>query len=108
MHAFLPKMVLVFFTAFGIMIGACLMGSLAALLFREPPITIMITLAKEIKIWAIVPAIGGTFSMFDALESGIFKGDVRAVVKQILFVLSSFSGTHLGYYVVVNLTGGKK
>ncbi|ACV61523.1 conserved hypothetical protein [Desulfofarcimen acetoxidans DSM 771] len=107
MHVFFPKLVLIFFTAFGIMIGATLMGSLAALLMKEPPVATMLSLAKEIKIWAIVAAIGGSFSTFEILESGIFQGDLKAMVKQFFFILSSFSGTHLGYFVVVNLTGGK-
>ncbi|MGI6647661.1 MAG: YtrH family sporulation protein [Bacillota bacterium] len=107
MHAFFPKMALVFFTAFGIMLGACTMGSLAALLFREPPVAIMLTLAKEIKIWAVVAAIGGSFSTFEILESGILQGDIKAVVKQLFFILSSFAGAHLGYFVVVNLSLGK-
>ena len=107
MQAFFPRLLLIFFTAFGIMLGASLMGSLAALLMREPPVATMLSLAKEIKIWAIVAAIGGSFSTFEILESGIFQGNVEAMVKQFLFILSSFSGTHLGYFVVVNLTSGK-
>lgn len=90
------------------MLGASLMGSLAALLMGDQPVAVMLTLAKEIKIWAIVAAIGGSFSTFEILESGIFQGDVRAVVKQLLFIVSSFFGTNLGYFVVVSLTGNKK
>ena len=107
MQIFLPKLVLIFFTAFGIMIGAALMGSLAALIMREPPVATMLSLAKEIKIWAIVAAIGGSFSTFEILESGIFQGNIKVMLKQFLFILSSFSGTHLGYFVVVNLSSGR-
>ncbi len=108
MQAFLPKLVLVFFTAFGIMLGASMMGSLAAFLMREQPVATMLTLVKDIKIWAIVAAIGGSFSTFEILETGIFQGEIRMVAKQLLFILSSFMGTHLGYLLVVSLAGGKK
>ncbi|MHB1126736.1 MAG: YtrH family sporulation protein, partial [Bacillota bacterium] len=62
MTSFGPRMFLVFFVALGVVLGAALVGSLAAVLVGEPPIRTMTRLAQEIKIWAIVAAIGGTFT----------------------------------------------
>ncbi|AEG58847.1 YtrH family sporulation protein [Desulforamulus ruminis] len=106
METFEQKVLLIFFTALGIMLGAVLIGSLAAVLVREPSLTVMLKLARDIKIWAIAAAIGGTFSTFEILESGLFNGEVRAVVKQIFYILSALAGTQAGYYLILAICGG--
>lgn len=103
MDTFEHKMVLVFFTALGVMIGAVMVGSLAAVLVGEPPVAVMLKLARDIKIWAIASAIGGTFSTFEIFESGLFSGEVRAVVKQILYIISALAGTQAGYFLILSL-----
>lgn len=108
MDTFFNKMLLIFFTALGIMIGATLVGSLAAVLVREPPVATMLKLARDIKIWAIATAIGGTFSTFEIFESGLFQGEFRAVVKQMFYIISALGGTQAGYYLLVALCGGKE
>lgn len=104
---FEQKMVIIFFTAMGVVLGAALVGSAAAIIIKQPPATTMLRLAGEIKIWAIVAAIGGTFTAIEVLESGIFTGEFRAVIKQLLFVLSGFTGAQLGYFLILCLAGGK-
>ena len=106
MDNFENKIVLVFFTALGIMLGAVMIGSIAAVLVREPPMAVMLKLARDMKIWAIAAAIGGTFSTFEIFESGLFNGEVRAVVKQILYIISALAGTQAGYYLILALCGG--
>lgn len=104
---FEQKMVIIFFTALGVVLGAALIGSGAAIIVRQPPATTMLRLAGEIKIWAMVAAIGGTFTAFEVLESGIFEGEFRAVIKQLLYVISSFAGAQVGYFLILYLTGGR-
>lgn len=106
MESFGPKVLLIFFTSLGIMLGAVIIGSLAAVLMREPPVAIMLKLSRDMKIWAIAAAIGGTFSTFEVFESGLFKGEVRAVLKQIFYIVSALAGTQAGYYLIVALCGG--
>ncbi|MBO8128430.1 MAG: YtrH family sporulation protein [Peptococcaceae bacterium] len=108
MEGFAQKLIVVFFTACGTLLGAALIGALGAALVREPPIATMLKLAQEIKIWAIVAAIGGTFSTFEAFESGLFQGEIKAVVRQFCYVLSSLAGAQLSYFVILTLTGGNK
>ncbi|WP_027363745.1 YtrH family sporulation protein [Desulfotruncus alcoholivorax] len=108
MDVFPNKMVLIFFTALGIIIGAALIGSFAAILCREPPVGTMLKLAREIKVWAIVAAIGGTFSTIEILESGLFQGEVRAVVKQLIYIISALAGTQTGYYILMMLSGDNR
>ncbi len=105
METFVNKTVLIFFTALGVMLGASIIGSLAAVLVGEPPIGTMLKLAKEIKIWAIVAAIGGTFSTFEVLESGLFQGEVRAVVKQLIYIVSALAGAQFGHYLLLTISG---
>jgi len=103
---FWNKMTLIFFTSLGLILGAALVGSLGAVVARQPPTGTMLRLAQEIKIWAIVAAIGGTFSTIEIIESGIFQGDVIGLIKQIFYVLSSLAGAQLGYYIILILIGG--
>ncbi|AQS60040.1 YtrH family sporulation protein [Desulforamulus ferrireducens] len=106
MDTFEHKMLLIFFTALGIMIGSVLIGSLAAILVREPSLGVALKLARDMKIWAIAAAIGGTFSTFEIFESGLFNGEVRAVIKQIFYIISALAGTQVGYYLILALSGG--
>jgi hypothetical protein len=104
---FEQKMVIIFFTALGVVLGASLIGSASAIFVKQPPATTMVRLAEEIKIWAIVAAIGGTFTTIEVLESGLFEGEFRAVVKQLFYVLSGFGGAQVGYFLILYLAGGK-
>ncbi|GBF35576.1 hypothetical protein DCCM_4705 [Desulfocucumis palustris] len=106
MDTFENKIILIFFTALGIMLGAVMIGSVAALLVKEPPMAVMLKLARDMKIWAIAAAIGGTFSTFEVFESGLFNGEVRAVVKQVLYIISALAGTQAGYYLILAVCGG--
>jgi hypothetical protein len=65
----------------------------------------MLKLAREIKIWAIVAAIGGTFTTIEILQLGILEGEIRALIKQLFYLISAFAGAHLGYLIVIYLVG---
>jgi len=108
LDTFGQKVVLIFFTALGIILGAALIGSLAAVAVREPPVAVMLKLARDMKIWAIAAAIGGTFSTFEVFESGLFQGELRAVIKQLLYIFSALAGTQVGYQLILALCGGKE
>lgn len=105
---FEKNFVLIFFTAMGLMLGAALVGSLAAVMVREPPLETMLKLAREIRIWAVVAAIGGTFSTIEILESGILKGEIVAVIKQIFYIVGAMAGTHLGHLIILAVAGGER
>ncbi|WP_227766823.1 YtrH family sporulation protein [Zhaonella formicivorans] len=105
MELFYQKLILIFFTALGVLLGASLVGSLGAILVGYPPVEIMLKLAREIKIWAIVAAIGGTFTTIEILQLGILEGEIRALIKQLFYLISAFAGAHLGYLIVIYLVG---
>jgi predicted membrane protein len=108
MEVFIHKSVLIFFSAMGIILGASFLGSFAAVLVKEPPIGTMLKLAQEMKIWAIVAAIGGTFSTFEIFQSGLFQGEFRPVIKQILYIFCALAGTQVGYHLLLILSGEVK
>jgi len=101
------KIVLIFFTALGVMLGSAMVGSLAAVIVREPPVAVMLKLARDMKIWAIAAAIGGTFYTFEIFDSGLFSGEIRALVKQIMYIISALAGTQFGYYLILSLCEGR-
>jgi len=107
MNLFYQKLLLIFFTSLGVSLGASLIGSVSAVLVGYPPVEVLVKIAREIKIWAIVAAIGGTFSTIEVLQSGIFEGEFRALAKQLFFLISAFAGAHTGYLIIIHLAGKK-
>ncbi|MDD2496519.1 MAG: YtrH family sporulation protein [Desulfitobacteriaceae bacterium] len=107
METFSQKIILIFFTSLGTVIGASILGSLAAVFADVPPFRTMVRIANDIKIWAIVAAIGGTFSTIEILGSGIFDWEIRAAVKQLLFIVFSYMGASVGQWLILSLAGGK-
>ncbi|GAB6086097.1 YtrH family sporulation protein [Alkaliphilus crotonatoxidans] len=89
-----------FFIALGVMLGGCIFGGVAATINGQPPIKTMIELCDKIKIWATVVALGGTFPSFKLLETGIFNGELKSLLKQLFYILSALSGAQLGHQLI--------
>ncbi|WP_085523113.1 YtrH family sporulation protein [Tuberibacillus sp. Marseille-P3662] len=89
-----------FFIALGVMIGGCLIGTIAFFMTSQPPLTEMSKLAGKLKIWAIVAAIGGTFDTIRELEQGFLDGTPLEVVKHILLITCAMSGAHTGMIII--------
>ncbi|MFH5185661.1 YtrH family sporulation protein [Paenibacillus sp. TAB 01] len=96
MAGFLIKCVLDFFIAFGVVLGGTLLGGVAAVLMLEPPTTRMLLVAEQIKIWAIVAAIGGTIDPIKVIESNLVEGYISPAIKQIMFIVFAFIGAQMG------------
>lgn len=97
------KVIYNFFISFGVMVGAALFSGLAAIILDHPPLKTMIDIGKNIKVWAIAIALGGTFSSFEILEQGILKREITAIIKQVIYILSAMIGANLGYWLLKNL-----
>lgn len=108
MERFYVKLPYIFFTALGMIVGGTFIGSVSATLFGQGPLRTMSELAKDLKIWAAVAAIGGTFDSLQVLETGLLEGQIRLVLKQLGFMVAAFAGAHLGYVLVIALTDGNK
>ncbi|WP_053957326.1 YtrH family sporulation protein [Inediibacterium massiliense] len=105
---FINNLIYTFLIALGVIIGAGFFAGIGALINNHPPLKTMIDIASSIKIWAIAVSLGGTFSSFEIIEQGIFKGEIRSVVKQIIYIISAFIGANLGYLIVKLLYKSEK
>jgi len=104
---FAHDLALTFFTALGVVLGGSIVGALASVAFEGSPFHTMVVLAKPIKLWAILVALGGTFPTMEAIDSGILGGEARLLVRQLAMVVCGFLGATLGYQVVVAVAGGE-
>lgn len=91
---FMSSLLQCFFIAFGVIIGGSFIGSIGAFLAGEPPFTHMNRIAKSLRIWAIVAAIGGTFDVIYNFERGMTEGSTLDIVKQILLIITAMGGAH--------------
>lgn len=93
---FLAKAIQDFFVAFGVVFGAALLAGVSAVLTMQPPATTMNQLAENVKIWAVVVAIGGTIDPIRVIDFGVSAGHLSPAVKQILLIICAFLGAHSG------------
>jgi hypothetical protein len=100
MAQFITKLASDFFIAFGIVLGGSLLGGICAVFFLDTPSTTMERIAGNIKIWAMVAAVGGTIDPLRVIETHFLDGYLSPAIKQILFFISAFIGAHLGYLLV--------
>lgn len=107
MYDIAQELLLPFFTGLGVVLGASIVGSLAALFTLRSPLATMNELARAVKFWAVMLAIGGTFPMIRVIETGVFQGQFMAVVRQLLVFISGFLGAYSGYWIIITLTGGE-
>jgi hypothetical protein len=106
MGYFLYRCLLDFFVAFGVVIGATMLTGICAILTLRPPTVEMLSVAENIKIWAIVAAIGGTIDPFRVIESNIFHGEQTLAIQQIMYILSAFMGAQFGTRVIQWICSG--
>jgi len=81
-----------YFIAFGVVIGGTIIGSIGSFITGEAPLTSMSRIAKSLRIWAIVAAIGGTFDAIANFEKGMLDGSTIDLFKQVMLILSAMGG----------------
>ncbi len=101
------RIIPVFFIALGVVIGGSFVGSIGGVIIKQSPLKIMLDIADDLKLYAIISAIGGTFTNLRMLEGVLFKGDLLIIFQQFLILLSAFFGAQLGYWLIVIFCGGK-
>lgn len=89
---FIAQFIHCFFIAFGVIVGGAIIGSMGSFATGGAPFTSMNRIAKSLRIWAIVAAIGGTFDAIANFEKGIYDGSTLDMFKQILLILSAMGG----------------
>jgi len=98
--SFFPGIVYSFLVAFGIVIGASLLAGLGALINNHPPLKTMLDMSSSIKIWAMAAAMGGTFYSLEIFEKGLLKGETKAIIKQVAFILAAIWGANTGSFFI--------
>lgn len=105
-EAFTPAFINSYFISLGVLLGGALIGGLSAFFTGQAPMTTVFRLSDNLRIWAIVAAIGGTFDMMYSFERGIFDGQTKDIVKQVLLILSALGGAQTGALIIKWFTQG--
>ncbi|NLP27306.1 MAG: sporulation protein [Clostridia bacterium] len=100
MPVFISNIIYSFFISFGVVLGACTFAGIGAVINNHPPLKTMFDLGASVKIWAVATALGGTFSSFELLEGGLFRGEVKLAIKQVLYILSALIGANFGFNLI--------
>lgn len=100
MSVFYASMIQNFFIAFGVVIGGSIFAGISAIIVGNPPLRSMINLANSIKIWAMAIALGGTFTSFDIINKGLFRGEMKSIIKQIIYIFVALLGANAGYSII--------
>ncbi|MFC5704307.1 YtrH family sporulation protein [Cohnella faecalis] len=90
------KMAFSFFIAFGVVMGGALLAGAGAVFLWTPPKIEMLKVAGNLKIWALVAAVGGTIDPMRVIESNVLQGHLSLAAQQIIFILFAFLGAHMG------------
>ncbi len=88
---FFSLLIISYFIAFGVILGGSLIGGFGAFLIGKPALTYINQFAQNLRIWALVATIGGTFDTFYSFERSFFGGDMKDIVKQILLIFSQLA-----------------
>lgn len=96
MSGFVVDLIFKFFVAFGIVMGATFFGMLGAFIGNQPISVYVKPMVDNIKIWALVVALGGTI---DPLRI-VLRGDLPPVTKQLIVIIVAFLGAHLATVLI--------
>ena len=103
MTVFWSTLILNCFIAFGIIVGASIFAGLAAIVNNHPPAKTIVNVADSLKVWAVAVALGGTFQPIEALDQGLFRGELRSIVRQLIYIAAALVGANAGYGFILLL-----
>ncbi|WDL98035.1 YtrH family sporulation protein [Alicyclobacillus sp. ALC3] len=102
---FFHNIVVDFCVALGMVVGGAVLGGIAAVFTHAAPMTTMVRLAGQLKIWALVSTLGGTMDTLRAIESGVLERQLVPMGKQFAYLVAAFLGCQLGYIVIRWMAG---
>lgn len=91
----------------GLVVGGSLLGGLAAVITHHNPSYTMLTLADDLKIWALVAALGGTMDALRVIHKGFFDLALLPMARQFIYMVAAFLGCQIGYVIIRWLVGGR-
>ncbi|WAH35796.1 YtrH family sporulation protein [Alicyclobacillus dauci] len=95
-----------FFVSMGLVIGGSLLGGFAAVVTHHNPSYTMLVLADDLKIWALVAALGGTMDTLRVIHKGVFSFAVGPMARQFIYLVAAFIGCQIGYMIIEWLVNG--
>jgi hypothetical protein len=104
---FISNIILDFFIALGLVLGGSTVGALGALITHHPPMDTMLKLAEQLKIWALVAALGGSMDALKIIGDGVWYFKLDPVAKQFSYLVAAFLGCQVGYYLVKWIVTGR-
>ncbi|EIT85447.1 hypothetical protein A374_09428 [Fictibacillus macauensis ZFHKF-1] len=104
MRETLAATIITFFIAFGVILGGAIIGGLAAFLVGKAPLMETVDLARKLKIWAIVAAMGGTFDTITNFERSFLTGATHEIIKQIIIIFIAMAGANAAMVLLQWLT----
>lgn len=93
-----------YFTSLGVVIGGTIFGSLSSLFIFESPIKIINSILNDIRLWAILVGLGGSFTTIRGLEIGL-SGEFTQLAKQGLILSGAFLGSYYGFKLITCIIG---
>ncbi len=83
-----------------------MLSGVAAVLTLQSPTEKMLTIAENIKIWAMVAAVGGTIDPIRYIESHVAEGHLNPALKQIVLIVFAFVGAQMGTSLIQMICKG--
>jgi hypothetical protein len=106
MYSFLANVIVYFCISFGVVLGGSMLSGIAAVLTLQSPAEKMLSISENIKIWAMVAAVGGTIDPIRYIESQMAEGHLNPAIKQILLIVISFVGAQMGTSLIQMICKG--
>lgn len=104
-EAWIGKLLSNFLVALGVTLGGSLSGAAASLLVGGHPMDRLRFLADEMRLWGILVAVSGSFEPLRGIEQGLFTGEGKALLRQIIYLLVAMVGANFGSYLLQHLAG---
>lgn len=99
------KLLANFLIALGVTLGGSLSGAAASLLLGGHPMDRLRFLAGEMRLWGILVALSGSFEPLRGIEQGLFAGQGRLLIRQVLSLVIAMLGANLAYYLLLQVAG---
>jgi hypothetical protein len=62
-------------------------------------------MAGFVKVWAIAIALGGSFNSLQMFEKGILQGEIRAMAREVIYIICAMAGANCGSFVLKHIPG---
>lgn len=105
MPSFWGTLIYHFLVAFGVVFGSGCFSGIAAVINDQPPLKAIQDMSDFVKVWAIAIALGGSFNSLEMFEKGLLQGEIRAMIREVVYIISAMAGANCGSYILKLMPG---